>query len=79
MSIRDTFRTQRESRNRGLEAVLSATPKSSETLSPQEFMALSAKAISNIDKIDFIPPVIGRGSFGEFKVKYLKPKLVVGG
>lgn len=55
-----------------LEAVLSDT----EDVSPEQFVRLSKDGMAEIESVRFIPPKISSRSFGNFRIKYHKPKLV---
>ena len=53
------------------------TPVKARRLSPQQYLSEVKKNSfnNNVERVQFIPPQIGKGGFGQFQVTYKMPVL----
>lgn len=65
-----------KSRRCATEDILEAVISDTEDVSPEQFVRISKDAMAEIESVRFIPPSFSSPSFGNFRVKYHKPKLV---
>ncbi len=51
-------------------------PVKEKIVTPQAYLREVSRGRDNIEKVEFIPPVVGKRGFGRFRIRYKIPVLV---